>query len=312
MKRIPPPIIAEPQIKLSEQQNQAIRTLSYFDVFQYPLTAEEICRFSKSNINSDDLNELVTLKIIKNVGDDFYGLEGAEIDIRIRLRGNDKARNLEKKAIRKANFIGQFPFVRSVCISGSMSKGYMGDDADLDFFIITQPGRLWVARTLLIFYKKVFLLNSRKFFCINYLVDTQHLEIEEKNRFTATEIITLINVYGSEQFQDFVTSNRWAFDSFPNSSPNRLPGANHSGLLKRSMERMLKGKMGSKLDAYFMKLTFKRWERKFGNMHQPDFELAFKTRTYVSKHHPDNFQRKVLERSNSRLNEISEKFNLGL
>ena len=38
-----------------------------------------------------------------------------------------------------------------------------------------------------------------------------------------------------------------------------------------------------------------------------DFEIAFKTRTYVSKHHPNNFQRKVLDRFEYRYNSVQQK-----
>ena len=77
-------------------------------------------------------------------------------------------------------FISKFPYVRAILLSGSISKGYMDKDSDVDYFIITQPNRLWVTRLLLMLFKKIFLFNSRKVFCINYFVDSEKLEIEEK------------------------------------------------------------------------------------------------------------------------------------
>ena len=71
------------------------------------------------------------------------------------------------KAIKRAKFISKFPYIENVSISGALSKNYYNNDGDIDFFLITQPNRLWIARTLLIIYKKMFLLNSRKYFCVN-------------------------------------------------------------------------------------------------------------------------------------------------
>ena len=88
-------------------------------------------------------------------------------------------------------------------ISGSLSKGYYDDDGDIDFFIITSPKRLWIARTFLILYKKIFLLNSRKYFCVNYFISSNALEIEEKNIFTATELTTLLPMFGNGSFHKF-------------------------------------------------------------------------------------------------------------
>ena len=74
------------------------------------------------------------------------------------------ANEIMPKAIKISRKIAKFPFVESVNLSGSLSKGYYDLEDDIDFFIITKPNRLWIARTLLILYKKVFLLNSKKHF----------------------------------------------------------------------------------------------------------------------------------------------------
>ena len=79
------------------------------------------------------------------------------------------------KAKAKARFISKFPFVAAVGVSGSLSKGYYDSDSDIDFFIITQHNRLWICRTLLMVYKKIFLLNSRKYFCPNYFISSEQL-----------------------------------------------------------------------------------------------------------------------------------------
>jgi len=72
-----------------------------------------------------------------------------------RKKGNDAAAKLLKKADKAANFIAAFPFVKGVAISGSLSKKFADEDADIDFFIITAANRLWLARTFLhLFLKK--------------------------------------------------------------------------------------------------------------------------------------------------------------
>ena len=100
------------------------------------------------------------------------------------------------KALRNARLIFHFPFTRAIMISGSLSKNYADEASDVDYFIIVKPGRLWIARTLLIIYKRIFLMNSKKYFCVNYFIDEDHLEIEEKNLFTAVELTTLIPIHG--------------------------------------------------------------------------------------------------------------------
>ena len=79
-----------------------------------------------------------------------------------------------KAAKRVGTFIHRFPYVRGVYLSGSLSKhGITGKDDDLDFFIITKAGRVWAAKLLLIAFKKIVLLNSEKYFCINLLMSEE-------------------------------------------------------------------------------------------------------------------------------------------
>ena len=61
------------------------------------------------------------------------------------------------------------------------------------------------------------------------------------------------------------------------------------------MESLLNNRLGDSLDRFFMKNTLRFWKKKFSHFEDEDFNVALKTRTYVSKHHPRNFQRKVMD-----------------
>ena len=300
-------IQSDKRLEVSSIQKEVLATLSYFSVFDYPVTIEELNNYLSHEVQPKDLSSLIKANLIQQSDNKYYNLSNYSINLEDRITGNKRAEKLKDRAIRRASFIGSFPFVRSVCLSGSMSKGYMGQDADLDFFIITKSGRLWIARTLLILYKKVFLLNSRKYFCVNYFLDTKNLEIEEKNRFTATEVVTLINVYGRTEFESFSASNSWAFAIFPKAKIKYFNGGKRTEIPKKMIEWLLNGRMGNKMDSFFMRISLNRWKKKYGHMVNADFEIAFKTRTYVSKHHPNNFQQKVLNRFESRYNAVQQK-----
>jgi hypothetical protein len=71
-------------------------------------------------------------------------------------------------------------------------------------------------------YKRLFLKGSHKHFCVNYFIDEDHLEIEEKNLFTATELATVLPLYGSQQYTKLIKTNRWLKSFFPNYVPRRL------------------------------------------------------------------------------------------
>jgi len=292
-----------------------LKPILYFSLFKYPLTEEEIFNFSKAESKEQiklDLNELVNNNIIYKI-DDFYLMENDETLIKRRLEGNKMAKNIYQKALKVSRLISKFPYVECVGISGSLSKGYYDDDGDIDFFIITSPKRLWIARTFLILYKKLFLLNSRKYFCVNYFISSNALEIEEKNIFTATELTTLLPMFGNGSFHKFYDENKWVENYLPNKGVtdglSKLTRVNKP-LLTKITEYFLDSKIGDLLDSIFLRLTYKKWKIKFNHLEERQFNVAMKSTKNISKHHPLNFQRKVIDRLNSRYDELRKNHNI--
>jgi predicted nucleotidyltransferase len=274
----------------------------YFDIFDYPLSSTEVFRFLGTNSLTEEkvvasLEELATRKIVHKF-DEFYSVQPAEGNISRRVKGNAEAIRYLTIARRKAQLISKFPFVRAVLASGSLAKGYMDHNSDIDFFIVTAPGRLWIARTLLVLYKRIFLLNSHKYFCVNYFVDEDHLEIEDKNLFTATELATVIPLYGGKIYSQLLRKNSWIRERFPNFTERptmNVPDTSTRGL-KKILEAIINFIFVNQIEAYCQAVTMNRWRRLYEKKYsKADFDIAFKSKGYASKNHPQHFQRKVME-----------------
>lgn len=293
-----------------------LKTISYFSIFNYPITFEEIFNFSDVQEKDKIKAELIYLER-KGIVYNYHGYYSDKKDENLlnrRIKGNKYANEIMPKARKVAKLIANFPYIESVCISGSLSKGYFEDKSDIDFFIITKKNKLWLARTLLILYKKVFLLNSKKFFCVNYFMSSGYLKVDEKNRFTATEIATLIPMYGESAFINFIEENKWVYNFFPNlnKKPKEIIKVINKNSFSKSLETLLNSKFGVFLERFFMKITIKKWNSKFNHLSKQDFEIAFKSSENVSKHHPSNFQKKVLSMLNEKYIAIEKKHNIKL
>ncbi|GAB5416844.1 MAG: hypothetical protein Crog4KO_17110 [Crocinitomicaceae bacterium] len=294
-----------------------LKHLLYSEIFSHPLNQAELIRFSgtESDISYENLH--VLLAELESDGliqlhNNHACIFGVEDKIQRREIAAEKAKKLFDKAVRVSTFIQKFPFIEGVGISGSLSKGILHDDGDFDFFIIVKPNRVWVARTLLILYKKIFLLNSRKYFCVNYFIDSDHLEIEEKNRFTAVEVSTLIPVCG-KVFDAFYDANHWANDYFPGNARTSFETKHpKKPFWSNMLQGILKGRLGNWADERAMKITLKRWRKKFGDFDDQKFELTMKSRRYVSKHHPNDFQNKVLTKFDNLRQEFIKQHSEGL
>ncbi len=292
----------------------ALQTILYFSLFKYPLTRTEIFQFSQ-NTSQKEIDSEIDLLLKKGI---IFNFDGFYIDVnnpdRVerRLKGNEMARNIMPKAVKVSRKIAKFPYVESVFLSGALSKGYYDNDGDFDFFIVTKPNRLWIARTLLVLYKKIFLLNSKKYFCVNYFISTDQLEISEQNLFTATEIATLIPLYGTATFENFMTANTWAKPYFPNKPTTKTSTIRDTekSWFSKMIQRIFNGSFGLKTDQFLQKLTIKKWRRKFKHLAQEDFDIAMKSTRHVSKHHPQNYQNKVTTRLRERYNEVVAQYDL--
>lgn len=297
---------------LTEQLEQSLlRSLAYFAVFQYPLSIGELCQFgTHSQAGQSSVQALLDSWVAHGIifrNGPWYQIKNEPNWAVQRVAANQRADHILPLAMRIGRFIGRFPFVRSVFVSGSLSKHVISENSDVDFFIVTRPGRLWLARTMLILFKKVCLLNSHRYFCVNYFVDTENMDIAEKNLFTATELVTLLPVYGREGYHAFAAANVWArayYPMFPSRSVDAVP-AQKQGLLKKMLEWVLGGALGHWLDNKSMDVTLSYWKRKFQHMDQETFALALKSEKGISKHHPLHFQQKVLDQYQQNLHYLT-------
>jgi len=302
---------------ISPAASAVIKALVYFDIFKYPLTLTEIQKYASFAFHH--LSELETALqwlqeqlIVYRFGE-FYTLQNEYNLITRRQAGNQQALQVMDVAFNKSKLIHKFPFVRSVNISGSLSKNYFDATTDIDFFVIAKPGRIWICRFLLTIYKKIFLLNSRKYFCINYYVDVNNLEIPDKNLFSATEIVTLNNQTGAFYYQQFIAENSWVQSYFPSfraaDSKNNIDKITGS---KKVIEKLLSGKIGDVVETLSYRLTSYFVARKYKQIKKDEFDVNMRLNKTASKHHPQGFQFKVLSAFNNTCTAMESKHSITL
>ena len=303
---------------ITSLKRDIIRTLAYYDIFSYPLTASEVYHNLRDNHTSLDevkreLEKLSRSQILHRKGE-FYLLNNNDTYIKRREKGNALAKKRLKTAQRVSGFISRFPFIRGIFLSGSISKGFMEEDSDIDYFVITHPNRVWFSRLMLMLFKKVFLFNSKKIFCINYFVDSENLEIQEKNIFTATELVTLLPTFSSEMYEELYAKNIWMRQFYPN-FPKRETAEvldRKNGMLKSALEKLLGNKLGDKIDDFAMALFDKFNKTKYKNYDKEEFKIAFKSSKKESKHHPKFFQKKVLQEFDRKIKSLEERLRIPL
>lgn len=313
-KKFPHPTLS---FRLNMFSARILQTLEYFDLQDLPLTAPELERFlvsdkeyMRANQNEQhDLNryaavhspvelgqlirELDRMKadgeIIESRG--LYALSGREGIIEARLAGYLYGIKRERIIRRYVRFAGHLPFVRGVALAGSQALGRQKPNSDIDLLVITQPGGMWTARTVVMLFFQ--LLGVRRYglriadrVCLNHYLAGTEERLGERNLYTATEYLKLRPLANHASVYDFQRSNlRWIKMYFPNATVPEWKSGEQSWL-QTFLEKALANKFGRWLEN-----RLKDWQQR--RIRQDHFvfvrddELSF---------HPDSKQRLLLER----------------
>lgn len=289
-----------------------LNALIYFDVFNYPLTIEEILeRSTVSNINDVKIavDELIKIKAIFFI-DGFYCLHKNEVLVNKRLAANAQAKKSLQIAKRVTRIIKCFPFLRAVMLSGSISKNYMDKHSDIDYFIITAPNRLWVCRLFFVFFQKVFFFNQYKYFCYNYMIDEEHLAITDRSLYTAIEASTLLPVYNYEMYQEFRNSNLWMQAYFPNyPMVETALLKDRKSFIQYLLEPLFNNRFGEWLDKWLMYKIESKWRKK----HLPIMFSGTKNlqlKRHTAKAHTEGHYNRIMDLYNNKKKQFEHIYNI--
>lgn len=308
MYAIDPP----PTSESVELENSILKVLAWFDLFHYPLPPGEILNFLDRKVSHDELKgslqQLVNEKMIF-LHEGCYALENKPDLVVRRIKGNERARSMLQTAQKIARLLYHFPYVRGICISGSLSKNFADEKADIDLFIITRGNRLWIARTVMHLFKKLtYLCGRQHWFCMNYYIDDEALEIREQNFFTAIELITLMPVCGDAAIGQLFRENNWAANYFPHYTEKMSlqEGSGKQYRVKHLLERLFNNRMGDRLDEYLLKLTTRRWKQKEDKyrLNIQGRRMGLDTGKHYSKPSPHFFQKSILEKYQQKLEAV--------
>lgn len=282
-----------------------LQNLLYADLFNYPLTADEIHRYLPGiPVSPDTLHTILADGFARQAlvqADGFYALPGRSEIIPLRQRREALAERLWARARRYARLIAHLPFVRLVAVTGTLAVGNVEAEDDIDFFIITVPGRLWLCRALVIGVVRLARLLGDEL-CPNYFLSERMLELTDRNLFTARELAQMVPLYGSAAYHRLRAANAWTSHFLPNADAPP-PGTGVSDLygipahVKRLMERALAGRLGDWLE---------RWERrrKIARLSRQAAAIDGTAASFTAdccKGHFEAYDRLILERFQTRL-----------
>jgi hypothetical protein len=237
-----------------------LHTVVYADLFDYPLTVQQIHRYltgygAPLTIVEEYLASDIKLSERLDSISPFWFLAGREHLARLRQEREAYSQILWSAARRYGHLVAALPFVRMTAVTGSLAmNNAVSAQDDMDFLIITREGRVWLARGLVLLVVHL----ARRLgieICPNYVMAEQHLRLADPNLFTAHELAQLVPLYGRRTYLRLVESNAWLRHYLPNFSPQQVTAV-ETGNTARSGQRLIEFPLGGRLGD-----ALERWER---------------------------------------------------
>jgi hypothetical protein len=244
----------------SPVERAILRTVLYADVFDFPVTFSEIERYLDIPLPSAVVDRQVLTDTVRHsrsleTDDHFVYLAGRGEVVETRRRREQVAQNLWPRAQWYARLVWALPFVRFVAVTGALAVNSVEHDADIDFLLVTEPGRLWLARAMILVLDRLARRRGDRL-CPNFLISTSALALNGRDLYAAHELIQMVPLHGRAVAEQLWASNQWCVMFLPNARletpaagddlPRALPAC------KRLGERILRGRLGDRLE---------RWER---------------------------------------------------
>lgn len=211
-----------------------LKTLVYFDLFDYPLTSLEVWRFLYAPGSGEvefekvlaALDLLLTEKKL-DIKNGFYFLpERAPI---VEVRATRYALSFEKyrRAKLVSAMLSLLPGVRAITLGNTMAWRHARAQSDLDFFIITSPKRIWTTRILAVLPTAVFGVRpkadsqSKNAVCLSFFAAEDALNLRSLmipgDIYLPYWIASIVPLTASPGvFEKFKNENSWIKEYLPN------------------------------------------------------------------------------------------------
>ncbi|MFA6322834.1 MAG: hypothetical protein WCX71_05205 [Candidatus Buchananbacteria bacterium] len=243
-----------------------LKTIAYFDIFNYPLTVFEIYKWLYREDRIYQLSEIQTAIESKNLSElisakfGMYFLSGR--DDLVAVRG-DRYQLAEKKfkiALRAARCFRWVAFVEMIAICNNVGYNNAINDSDIDFFIIIKKGRLWWSRFLITISATV--LGVRRYgrkikdrVCLSFYLaddslDLTRISLKPDDIYLTYWLATLAPIFDQNIYQKFLAGNSWSQKEIPNFFPTLLSNRRRvkenffSHFFKKTGEKFFSGVIG--------------------------------------------------------------------
>lgn len=190
-----------------------VATILYADIFNWPLTNVELVEWEIKGTTR------------RRWPNKYYFIEGRKNLVAQRKEREIWARKKWNIAKRVGRILGIIPTLKLVGVTGGLSRNNVRKDDDIDFFIITHRGSLWISRFFATIILDIFGLRRKpdgkivaNKICLNMFMDENALTLPEAERdlFSAYEVLQMQPLLERDNtYERFLIANSWVREYLP-------------------------------------------------------------------------------------------------
>lgn len=286
-------------------EKEIIATLAFFNSFEKALTVEELFENlyrenPTSSVNGE--GEIISsLKSMERRG--LIEALQAKGRIAIKLAGTKAVDNtaynekLMAKVLRWAWIFKLCPFLELVGVCNTLGFNAAKEGSDIDLFVVTSGGRLFLGRTFLTLMTQALGLRRHGLkvserFCLSFLVDASDqavykLALKEDIYFTYwLKNLRIVYARNPDTVEDFAGNNKYWVSKYlhhPNFSTEEVKHGKYT--LARMAEFVLGGFMGNIFEKFLRRWQLSRARKKASEL--PDLTGTILTETVLKFHNTD-------------------------
>ncbi len=300
-------------LRIKPELTEAVMaTIRFFDLFDFPLTAEEVMEYLykyKSPLHIKEmratLNYLVQQDKLSEIKGHFV-LAGREPIIETRKTRKFIAEKFWNRTKLYGQYMRSVPFTRMIAVCNNLAYDNPSHQSDIDLFIVVKPGRMWLARLLITVILHFF--GVRRYgdkvagrFCLSFFVTSDktamhEFALGEEDPYLAYWTKNLRPIFGSQAYQEFRESNKdWlsAYGLEFDDSYKKHMYHYEDGRLKKISEWLLGGLVGDQFEK-LLKATLKKKTLKSMESLGPDASVIVSDE--ILKFHNQDRRQEFLDR----------------
>lgn len=305
-------------------EKSILKTVTYFDIFDYPLTRVELFKWLGTGGDGAgfyDLDQVLERCHALQHDSGFVFLKNRSDLFDIRQKRAAISERKFKRVLRVVKLFRFIPYLRMVAICNTLAYQNPKETSDIDLFVVARPGRIWTVRFCVALILKILQLRpgeaKKDPICPSFFVTEDNLNLEKIQlsgqdpylKYWTAQVFPVFDPYRVSE--GFFTENSWIKNYLPNvvfprpSKRRRVEDSAFTKFVRKIQEFDVNGAVGNFFESQLKKFQMKILPKKLKDMANKDTRVVISDK--MLKFHDDDRRQEFAREFEKKLRELTNR-----